>query len=110
MRHWLTCCVLMMAVQSWAADDALWIDVRTPEEYASGHLDGAINIHYQDIATAIAKVAPDKRTPIRLYCAVGVRAQMAKFALEAQGYERVTNEGGYESLREAAGACAPQEC
>ena len=73
-------------------------------------LDGAINIHYQQIATAIAKVAPDKRTPIRLYCAVGVRAQMAKFALEAQGYERVTNEGGYEALREAAAACAPQEC
>lgn len=101
---------MLCAVGAWAADEALWIDVRSPEEYASGHLEGAINIPYRQIATSIAQVAPDKTRRIRLYCAIGVRAQMAKYALEAQGYERVTNEGGYEALRGAATDCALQAC
>jgi phage shock protein E len=108
------CCslLLLLALPLAAADDAaLWIDVRSPEEYAAGHLDGAINIPYDQIAIRIGGVAPDRQRDIRLYCRVGRRAQMAKFALEAQGYARVTNEGGFETLRAQlaapAAGCSP---
>ena len=59
-----------------------------------------------EIATRIREVTADKQQPIKLYCGVGVRAQMAKFSLEAQGFEQVTNEGAYDSLRAAADADA----
>ena len=81
------------------------IDVRTPDEFAAGHLEGAVNIPYDEIATRIGSVQPDRKAPIKLYCGIGVRAQMAKFSLEAQGYERVSNEGGYAAIVEAQAAC-----
>ncbi|MSQ68917.1 MAG: rhodanese-like domain-containing protein [Gammaproteobacteria bacterium] len=76
----------------------LWIDVRTPEEYAAGHLEFAINLPLANIAADIRAAEPDKNRPIKLYCGVGVRAQQAKLTLEAQGYREVTNEGGYADL------------
>ena len=107
MRLWLMSFVLMLTAGHARAADALWIDVRSPAEYAAGHLDGAVNIPFDEIATRIREVTADRQQPIKLYCGVGVRAQMAKFSLEAQGFERVTNEGGYDSLRAAADAAAP---
>ncbi len=106
MRRWLLAglfCLASMAAH--AADNALWIDVRSPEEFAAGHLEGAVNIPYDEIATRIGSVQPDRKAPIKLYCGIGVRAQMAKFSLEAQGYERVSNEGGYAAIVEAQAAC-----
>ena len=49
------------------------IDVRTPEEYASGHLQGALLLPVDRIAQEIAARVPDKHTPIRLYCRSGRR-------------------------------------
>jgi phage shock protein E len=90
-----------------ASEAPLWIDVRSADEYADGHLDGAVNIPYDEIATRISELTRDKKRAIRLYCGVGVRAQVAKFALEAQGFEQVTNEGGYSALRAVAGQQQP---
>lgn len=106
MRVPLIVCLLSLLIPA-AAADALWIDVRSPEEYAAGHLAGAVNIPHRDIATRIAAVAPDRQTRLRLYCRRGVRAESAKFSLEALGYQRVSNEGGYEALLESHTACAP---
>ncbi|MCC7121945.1 MAG: rhodanese-like domain-containing protein [Gammaproteobacteria bacterium] len=104
MRVSLIACLICFA-SAVAADDVLWIDVREPDEYAAGHLEGAINIPWREIAARIRDVAPDKRMRIKLYCGVGVRSQMAKFALDAEGYERVSNEGGYDSVLAAHSAC-----
>jgi len=106
MRIWLMSCVLMLMAAPVRAAGTLWIDVRSPPEYAAGHLAGAVNIPFDEIATRIREVTADKQQPIRLYCGVGVRAQMAKFSLEAQGFERVTNAGAYDRLRAAADAAA----
>ena len=76
----------------------IWIDVRTPEEYESGHLDGAINIPHDQIAAKIAAASPDKNAPVNLYCRSGKRAGIAKQELEKLGYTRVTNHGGYQDL------------
>ncbi|MDO4769502.1 MAG: rhodanese-like domain-containing protein [Brachymonas sp.] len=76
----------------------LWIDVRTPEEFRSGHLQGAINIPVQNIRSAIMAVSPDKNAPLHLYCRSGRRVEVALQELKALGYTNITNHGGYEDL------------
>ena len=75
------------------------IDVRSAEEYASGHLQGAVNIPHERIADEIGSVAADKSTPVILYCRSGRRADTALNALKAIGYENVSNYGGLEDAQ-----------
>jgi len=77
------------------ADEAreYWIDVRTPAEFASGHVDGAVNIEFQLIADQIAELTTDKDATIRLYCRSGRRSGVAKQSLESLGYRNTSNEG-----------------
>lgn len=82
-----------------APPEAVWIDVRSEEEYARGHLEQAPRIAHDEIGTGIAALALDKDTPIYLYCAAGGRAGMAKSRLEALGYTDVTNAGGLDDAR-----------
>ena len=69
------------------------IDVRTPEEYAAGHIPGAVNIPFDQVADRIDEVeAPHG---VALYCMVGPRARKGETALLAQGYDTVLHlEGG----------------
>lgn len=76
----------------------LWIDVRTPQEYALGHLEDAPNIPLDIILQHIHRVAPDVSTPLHLYCRSGHRSGVAAEALRRMGYTNVTNQGGYEDL------------
>ena len=75
------------------------IDVRSAEEYASGHLRGALNIPHDRIADEIGSVAADKSARIILYCRSGRRADTALNALKAIGYENVSNYGGLEDAQ-----------
>lgn len=110
-RSWalfgLTLFSLLIYGAAGADDKVLWIDVRSADEYAAGHLEGALNIPYDEIAVRIGKTAASKDTPIKLYCGIGVRAQMAKVALEAQGYRQVSNEGGYAAILKRQAAARP---
>lgn len=81
-----------------APESLLVIDVRTADEYAQGHLAGALNIPYDEIASRIAAVAPDKNRRIVLYCRSGRRSGIAQQTLQGLGYQRVENAGGYEDL------------
>ena len=54
------------AAKSVVPEGAVWIDVRSAEEFAAGHLSGAINIVHSDIATGIDALKLDKATPIAL--------------------------------------------
>ena len=117
MRFTLCAVVLLSLLSpvsaSIAAPAELWIDVRSAEEYGTGHLPGAINIPYKDIAARIKSIERDTARPIHLYCGIGVRAQMAKLALESQGYKAVTNEGGFGDLAKTRGsttAPCPDQC
>lgn len=78
--------------------DAVWIDVRSDEEYQEQHLEGAINIEYTEILEGVASL--DKDTEILLYCGSGRRAGLALEALEAQGFTNVTNHGGLADVLE----------
>ncbi len=67
------------------ADPALLVlDVRTPEEYASGHVPGAVNIPYDQVGSRLAELPRDK--DIVVYCRSGRRAQLAADVLAANGY------------------------
>lgn len=78
--------------------EGIWIDVRTPEEFQSGHIDGAVNIPVEQIAEKIAQAAPDKNAPINVYCRSGRRSEIALQELQKMGYTQVSNQGGYQDL------------
>lgn len=80
--------------------NAILLDVRSPEEYAAGHLQGAVNIPHDRIAGEIAGLAPDKTAAIILYCRSGRRADTALKTLREMGYEHLQNLGGLEDARE----------
>lgn len=94
-------CSLVLAVSTWAGE-VFWIDVRTAEEFAAGHVDGAINIPYEEISTGIGKVSTDRDAEIYLYCRSGRRADIAKTALEEMGYTLVVNLRTVAAAREKA--------
>lgn len=77
---------------------AIWIDVRTVEEFGQGHVTGAINIPFEDIGKEIHSVTRDIDSDIRVYCRTGRRSGIAKDTLNGLGFENVINEGGYEDI------------
>lgn len=77
----------------------VWIDVRTPEEYQQGFLEGAINIPVQVIDQEIEKQVADVNAPIYVYCRSGNRSAKAAEILHQKGYKHVINYGGYEDLK-----------
>ncbi|MEY4590819.1 MAG: hypothetical protein RL497_2895 [Pseudomonadota bacterium] len=87
----------------------IWIDVRTADEYTSGHIHGAILIPYEEIAAKIGALNLSPEDDIRVYCRSGKRSGIAKDVLNGLGYLAVINEGGYEELmlRKAQGQPIP---
>ena len=73
-------------------DDILLYDVRTKEEYISGHIPGAVNIPHDVIADEIQ--IEQKDAVIVVYCRSGNRSGQAKTALEGLGYTNVIDFGG----------------
>jgi rhodanese-related sulfurtransferase len=74
--------------KSLAAAGAKVVDVRTAEEFASGHVPGAINIPYDQIARRASEIGPPS-TPVVLYCRTGRRSGIAVEALQKAGYEKL---------------------
>lgn len=65
------------------------LDVRTPEEFAAGHIAGARNIPHDQLPNRIAELMGDKDKDIVVYCRSGRRSAIAQEALESQGFKRV---------------------
>lgn len=86
----LTICALTACTQQ-PAPTEVWIDVRSTEEYGSGHRSDAVNIPHTDIGKRIGDLDLQKDQPIYLYCRSGRRAEMAKKTLDGLGYTRVRN-------------------
>ena len=75
--------------QSQHPDHLYVLDVRTPQEYAAGHVPGAVNVPYDQLASRLAEVPKDK--DIVLYCKSGRRAGIAADVLAANGYKRLSH-------------------
>ncbi|GAA5185500.1 hypothetical protein GCM10025771_41480 [Niveibacterium umoris] len=75
------------------------IDVRTPEEFATGHVEGALNLPHDQVATKITALVPSKDAPVVLYCRSGRRADIALKTMREMGYTKVENYGGFEDAK-----------
>ena len=72
---------------------AVLLDVRTPEEYRSGHIPGSKNIPLQTI-DSVSTVVENKDTSLYVYCQSGARSRQAVGMLKQMGYTNVNNIGG----------------
>jgi phage shock protein E len=79
-------------------DNAVVVDVRSPSEFASGHIQGAINIPLDRFSGTIASAVPDKHQPVVLCCLSGGRSGSALSVMKQLGYTQVHNGGGVGSL------------
>ena len=85
------------------------IDVRTPEEFASGHLDGALNIDIQGSMFATEIDALDKSANYVIYCRSGNRAGQAVTYMQDNGFTgTLTNAGGVDDASAATGIAVVQ--
>ncbi|RJQ38617.1 rhodanese-like domain-containing protein [Candidatus Microgenomates bacterium] len=69
--------------------DAILLDVRTPEEYSRGKIDGSINISVENIPDQIVAAIPDKNKTIYTYCLSGSRSDVAVAMMKQLGYINV---------------------
>lgn len=68
------------------AAGALLLDVRTPEEYADRHVEGAVNIPVHELSGRLKEVGTTMR-PVVVYCRSGARSASAAQQLRRAGYE-----------------------
>ena len=76
------------------ATQALVVDVRSPGEFADGHVAGSINLPLSDFAAQACCVLLQRDAPVILCCVSGARSDMAAQWLRTQGYTQVSNGGG----------------
>ena len=73
--------------KNWSTpNNALVLDVRTPKEYAGGHIKTALHVPLDDLEANLAKI-PKKRE-ILIHCVAGARAQIAYNLLKGKGFEK----------------------
>jgi rhodanese-related sulfurtransferase len=77
------------------------LDVREPDEYEGGHIDGALNIPLRQLTQNLDKLPDGKSHPILVYCHTQKRATHALVVLRELGYTNVFNlKGGIEAYQE----------
>ena len=84
------------AYEMWKAapDKIKIIDVRTPEEFAAGHIPGAINIPVGEIGARLAELEASRDKTIVAYCRSGRRAGVALKALHEAGFTKLSHLAG----------------
>lgn len=90
-------------IQAEPPSDLVILDVRTPEEFAEGHLEGAVMIDFYDLdfADQLAELDPD--VPYLLYCRSGNRSGQTLALMEELGFTDVADVDGGINQWQAAG-------
>ncbi len=78
-----------------AREGAVFVDVRTPAEFAAGSRPGAVNIPLDDLSRRAGEL--DKKKPVVLCCASGARSGMAARTLRSLGFNRVVDAGPWRN-------------
>lgn len=82
------------------------VDVRTPDEYALGTIDGAVNIPLDDLRERMDEIPTGR--PVWLFCGIGLRGYLASNILKDNGYAEVRNLiGGLKTYRAATARIVP---
>jgi phage shock protein E len=87
---------------------ALVVDVRSPDEFNSGHLPGAVNIPLASVATDVPLRVPDKSQALLLHCLSGTRSGIAAQRLKGMGYLNVFNLGSYSRAEKIVRGLEPE--
>lgn len=88
-----------MRLKEIVKDATLFVDVRTKEEFAAGHLDGAVNIPLGDIVQRKQEIKGLGKIPVIFYCRSGNRSGSAVAYLQKEGYAEVYNGGSLDDVR-----------
>jgi len=76
--------------------DLVILDVRTPEEFAAGHVPGARNVPHDQVTARLADLSPLRGKQVVLYCRSGRRSALAADALRQAGFSRLLHlQGDY---------------
>jgi len=78
------------------------VDVRTAEEFAEGHVPGALNIPFDQIAQRAGEIGPSS-TPVLLYCRSGRRSGIAAKALADKGFTAIYDMKTLDAWKAAEG-------
>ena len=70
---------------------ALFLDVRTMDEFIRGHIPGTEFLQRGLLEVAVSRKIPDKETHIVVYCGSGVRSGLATYTLKKMGYKNAEN-------------------
>ncbi|MDO5096657.1 MAG: rhodanese-like domain-containing protein [Peptostreptococcaceae bacterium] len=89
--------VTLLADES-QAGEILLVDVRQPEEFASGHIDSAINIPLGEVESQLETFEAFKDKKIILYCNTGNRSGQAAQLLVNNGFEKIYNADGVKQF------------
>lgn len=76
--------------------NAFLVDVRSPGEFAEGHVKGSTNIPLDQIASQLSKFK--NKEQIVVFCKSGMRSSQAKSILQQNGFTNVTNGGTWHSI------------
>lgn len=83
---------------AWIGRGALVIDVRTEAEFSASHLEGALNIPFEQVDRLVKAIGEDKNRAVVVYCRSGRRSGLARQSLMQKGYTNVFNGGGIANL------------
>lgn len=83
-------------------EGALMVDVRSPGEFSSEHVGGAVNVPLDSLEAGISSVAPDKNHPVLVHCLSGTRSAIAVRTLRKLGYTRIHDLGSIRRVRALA--------
>jgi rhodanese-related sulfurtransferase len=83
-----------LATKQNVGENVVVLDVREPDEFKAGHIEGAVNIPIRTLAKNLDKLPADKATPIAVVCKSGVRAAYATMSLKMLGYGNVKDVAG----------------
>lgn len=87
--HWNVVAVSELMESISKGENQLILDVRTPEEFVSGHIPGSINIPVTDLPRRVSKIASDLDKPVVTVCLTGVRSAYAAMFLRGYGFSHV---------------------
>ncbi len=83
----------------WARENALILDVRSPAEYARGHLPEAVNVPHTEVRERLEEIrAAAGGRPVRVHCASGFRSYLAHRVLAQEGFDSANLSGGLMTL------------
>jgi rhodanese-related sulfurtransferase len=77
---------------------AFLVDVRTPAEFAEGHVNGSVNIPLDQVQNQLAKFK--NKENIVVFCRSGNRSSQAKSILEQNGFTNITNGGTWQEVNQ----------